>query len=119
MHAAAENLPSGNAQFDVAFSVYMFHELPTKAREDVAAELARVVKPGGIFVLADSVQMGDRPRQDANLDNFGSLNEPFYRTYIRHKLCDLFDRVGFDPVAKELASQTKILTFRRRSSLQE
>ena len=38
--------------------VYLFHELPPEARRAAAAEMARVLKPGGIVVLTDSVQVG-------------------------------------------------------------
>jgi hypothetical protein len=45
----------------------------------VLCPCCRVVKPGGLVVLTDSVQMGDRPVWDKTLGNFGNLNEPHYR----------------------------------------
>jgi hypothetical protein len=39
----------------------------------------RLVKPGGLVVLTDSVQLGDRSAWDKTLGNFGNLNEPHYR----------------------------------------
>ena len=36
--------------------VYLFHELPAGVRRAVAAEMARVLRPGGLVVLVDSVQ---------------------------------------------------------------
>lgn len=44
--------------------IYLFHELPPDVRTKVAQELARVVKPGGMVVVTDSAQMGDRPLWD-------------------------------------------------------
>ena len=41
--------------------VYLFHELPEAVRRRAAAEFARVLRPGGLVVFADSVQLGDRP----------------------------------------------------------
>jgi hypothetical protein len=38
-----------------------------------------VLKPGGLMVLTDSVQLGDRPEWDNNLGAFGNFNEPHYR----------------------------------------
>ena len=35
-----------------------------------------------MLILTDSIQLGDRPRQDAGLVMFEEFNEPFYRTYI-------------------------------------
>lgn len=58
--------------------MYLFHELPLEAQHAAAAEMARVVKPGGIVVLTDSVQRGDRDSY-TQLGNFGdfqvSVNE--------------------------------------------
>ena len=62
--------------------MYLFHELPPKIRRAAAAEMARVLRPGGVLVISDSIQLGDRERLDANLGRFGDFNEPFYRTYI-------------------------------------
>ena len=36
--------------------MYLFHELPGSVRRAVAAEMARVLRPGGLVVLVDSVQ---------------------------------------------------------------
>lgn len=74
---------------------YLFHELPPAVRRAAAAEMARVLRPGGLLVLTDSIQLGDRPALDANLGRFGDFNEPYYRSYIsedfgapaRHRLC--------------------------------
>ena len=60
--------------------VCLFHELPHSARAAAAAEMARVVAPGGVVVLTDSIQKGDRVPLDATLGNFQYLNEPHYPT---------------------------------------
>ena len=44
--------------------IYLFHELPPEVRGQVAKEMARVVKPGGMVVVTDSAQLGDRPVWD-------------------------------------------------------
>ena len=55
---------------------------PPTIRRATVAEMARVLKPGGVAIVTDSIQLGDRERLDANLGRFGDFNEPFYRTYI-------------------------------------
>ena len=59
--------------------MYLFHELPEAVRRRAVSEFARVLRPGGLLVLTDSVQLGDRPGLERNLDVFGNFNEPYYR----------------------------------------
>ena len=66
--------------------VYLFHELPAESRRKAAAEMARVLKPGGVLVLTDSVQFGDRPSWDSMLGAFSKFNEPYYMSYISEDL---------------------------------
>src|SRR5262245_38244819 len=79
----AEHLPYADATFDVVTSVYLFHELPRNARRNVVAEMARVVKPGGLIVLEDSAQLADSPALESALRGFSNdFHEPFYDDYL-------------------------------------
>jgi ubiquinone/menaquinone biosynthesis C-methylase UbiE len=112
---AAEALPLPDAAFDLATAVYLFHELPPRLRPRVAAEIARVLRPGGLFVLVDSLQLGDVPDYDALLEHFPeSLHEPYYAGYIRLDLPGLFAPAGLRPEMVKLAYFSKIVAFRRR-----
>ncbi len=62
--------------------MYLFHELPPEVRRAAAAEMARVLRPGGLLVFTDSIQLGDREQLDPNLGRFGDFNEPYYLSYI-------------------------------------
>jgi ubiquinone/menaquinone biosynthesis C-methylase UbiE len=115
----AEDLDIPSESMDVVYSVYLFHELPAESQEKAAAEMARVLKPGGMVVLTDSVQLGDRPSMDATLGNFGDFNEPFYRDYIERDLGALFESVGLVCDWKALNSTTKSLSFIKPSAEDE
>jgi ubiquinone/menaquinone biosynthesis C-methylase UbiE len=108
-------MPFPDESFDAVTCVYLFHELPPEVRKKVAREAARVLKPGGVFILADSIQLGDRPRVDANLGRFGDFNEPYYRSWLREDTVELFGAqgAGLEPWTKELCSSTKVLSFRK------
>ena len=71
VHAQAESMPFPDGSFDAVTCVYLLHELPPAARRAMAAEVGRVLKPGGVLVVADSIQLGDRPRLDPHLGRFG------------------------------------------------
>jgi ubiquinone/menaquinone biosynthesis C-methylase UbiE len=114
IEANAEQMPIKDSQYDVASCVFLFHELPRQIRLRVARELARVLKPGGLLVFVDSIQLGDQPDFDGSLKFFPvNYYEPYYTDYIEHDLNALFTDVGLMPIATEFAFYSKILTFRK------
>lgn len=68
MQCAVENVPLPDGSLDAVLCMYAFHEMPEEARSAAAAEMLRLLKPGGLVVLTDSVQLGDRPQ--VRLDRF-------------------------------------------------
>ncbi|HVY84517.1 MAG TPA: methyltransferase domain-containing protein [Caulobacterales bacterium] len=112
---AAEHTPFDEASFDAATVVYLFHELPPRVRRDVAREAARIVKPGGVLVLADSIQTGDATDLDRMLEYFPvGFHEPYFGSYLNEDLVALFGEAGFDHEETERAFLTKVMRFRRR-----
>ncbi len=114
VHDAAEAMPLSDNRFDVVVSIYLFHELPPRVRPQVIAEIARVLKPGGLFVLADSVQFGDYPELDGLLEYFPhGFHEPYYASYLSWDLGAALSGAGFAPERRQLAFLTKVTTWRR------
>lgn len=112
---AVEQAPFEAASFDAATCVYLFHELPPRVRRAAAAEIARLIKPGGVLVLADSIQTGDTPDMDRMLEYFPiGFHEPYYSSYLKEDLPALFGEAGFDLEETDLSFLTKTLRFRRR-----
>lgn len=117
LQAMAENLPMADSSVDVVFAVYLFHELPESQRRAVITEAARVLRPGGLFVITDSIQVGDRPSRDETLNSFTKLNEPYYTSYISDDLgAAAVNTNKFIPLQKELSSVSKMLSFLRKRS---
>ncbi|MEQ9506253.1 MAG: class I SAM-dependent methyltransferase [Hyphomonas sp.] len=114
IHDAAEAMMLGDAGMDIAVSIFLFHELPEEAREQVLAEIFRVLKPGGVFILADSVQFGDYPEMDGLLEYFPhGFHEPYYKGYLDWDLSKSVESQGFVKERETLAFLTKVTIWRR------
>jgi len=113
VEAAAEAMPLAAAQFDVVTCLYLFHELPPRVRRAVAAEIRRVLKPGGTLIFVDSLQTGDTPDYDALLTYFPlAFHEPYYLSYLAESLDEFFSP-GFTPTERMLAYFSKVVAYRR------
>lgn len=111
---AVEQAPFEDAGFDAATCVYLFHELPPRVRRDAAREIARVLKPGGVFVLADSIQSGDHPDLDRMLEYFPvGFHEPYFSSYLKEDLAALFADAGLVLEETQHAFLTKVMRFRK------
>lgn len=114
VRANVESLPFEDGSLDIASSVYLFHELPPKVRRTAIDEIARVLKPGGTFVLVDSIQLGDRPELNALLELFPmGFHEPYYMSYAQEDLGALFGAAGLEIGQTRLAFLTKAVAFRK------
>jgi len=58
VEAPAQELPFADASFDAVLSRLAIHHLPSDARSGVAAEVFRVLAPGGRVVIADLASHG-------------------------------------------------------------
>jgi len=93
----AASLEFGEAQFDAVYSVFLFHELPMPVREQVLAETLRVLRPGGLISLVDSLQTGDDPELDWALEFFPrEFHEPYYANYSANPMESLMTDAGFE-----------------------
>ena len=109
-----ENLPFNDASFDHVVSQFghMFGPRPVIT----VSEMLRVLKPGGLFILADSAQFGDYPALDGLLEYFPhGFHEPYYKNYLSWNANSVCEAAGLLPETRSLAFLTKISTFRRIS----
>jgi ubiquinone/menaquinone biosynthesis C-methylase UbiE len=113
IEANAEHLPLAESSVDIITCIYLMHELPHRARRAVAAECARVLKPGGRLILVDSLQTGDEPDYDAMLEWFPvAFHEPYYASYLREDLAQLVGPT-FQKLDEIPAYLSKIQSYRR------
>jgi len=93
----AEELPFENDSFQCISCVYLFHEF------------LRVLEPGGILVLADSIQISDSPDFTSVMESFyKSFHEPFYCDYIKEDIDSKIEEVGFKDVKSNSFFMTKV-----------
>jgi ubiquinone/menaquinone biosynthesis C-methylase UbiE len=94
-----EELPYVDNYFHAITCVFLFHELPAPARQKAIEECYRVLKPGGTFILCDSIQVSDSPDMQPLMDGFHELfHEPYYRSYMEDNLVDRMHQAGFGSV---------------------
>lgn len=112
--ANAEQIPHKTASQDLVTSIFLFHELPPKIRVKVAAEIARVLKPGGKFIFVDSLQTGDKPSYDGILELFHTgFYEPYFSTYLNEDFEDIFAKYGLRKIDNSRAFLSKVLVFEK------
>ena len=102
LQANAEELPYLDNYFHGVTSVFLFHELPAVARQRVIEECFRITKPGGVFIICDSIQKLDFPEFEAMMENFPAMfHEPYYRHYVGDNLSDRLSSAGFENIRTE------------------
>ena len=110
VEGAAERLPFEDGSFSAVTNIYLFHELPRRVRAEVAREMARVLRPGGLLVFVDSLQRGDEPGFDGLLDLFpAAYHEPYYADYVRQNVGDLFVQAGLQRIDQGRAHMSKVI----------
>lgn len=110
----AEAMPFSDGFFDAAVNVYLMHELPSDVRSKVLGDIARVLKPGATFVLADSVQASEAPTLARFLANFPEqFHEPYFKGYQRDDLEGRMRDAGFEVLERKQHFLTTVITARR------
>lgn len=102
VQANAEELPYLDRYFHAVTCVYLFHELPAPVRQNVINEAFRVIAPGGVFVVCDSIQLSDAPELAPLMEGFADMfHEPYYRNYTVDDMEARLQNAGFTDIAIE------------------
>lgn len=114
VEAAVETAALPAETYDIATCIYLFHELPAGLHAAAASAIAAMLKPGGLFVFLDSLQIGDRPEYDALLESFPfAFHEPYYADYLRQDLAGLFSAAGLTVEQVDLAYLSRVMMLRK------
>ena len=88
----AEALPFPNAHFDAVLNTVMLHHLPGKTRKQCAAEIKRVLKPGGRVLVVDFEGFSNQKR---------TFLSHFHRPHghvSRSDIINLLSKAGLNPI---------------------
>jgi ubiquinone/menaquinone biosynthesis C-methylase UbiE len=110
IQANAEDMPYKDEFFHAISCVFLLHELPPQARQNVIDQCFRVIKPGGTLVICDSIQEDDSPELAPLMRNFSDVfHEPYYRHYTTDNLGDRLQKSGFINVTTQVHYMSKYL----------
>lgn len=91
--AAIEKLPFENSFFDKAYATLMVHHLPPHVKREAFAEIARVLKPGGSFLIVDWGRPGNWL---AKIIFSPSGRDEAVQPHIRGEIPDMVKNAGFE-----------------------
>jgi SAM-dependent methyltransferase len=109
-----EKAPFAEGTFQGVSCVFLMHELPGEARQNVINDCFRILEAGGVITLADSVQLADSPQFSTVMENFRRVfHEPYYRDYISDDIEARLKAAGFEAVVAESHFMTRVWTARK------
>lgn len=105
----AEALPFADGSFQAVTCVFLLHELPAEARQNVINACFKVLEPGGVLLLADSIQLADSPQFAAAMENFRRVfHEPYYRDYVGDDIEARLQQAGFEAITAQTHFMTRV-----------
>jgi ubiquinone/menaquinone biosynthesis C-methylase UbiE len=109
-----EDIPFKDENFDLVVSSFLFHELPLEIRHQVVKESSRVLKPGGLMVIVDSLQIDDDPSLNWALESFPKdFHEPFYKNYVQNPLQQIATQEGLKVLREATGFLSKSLVAQK------
>jgi SAM-dependent methyltransferase len=98
-HAEHTGLPDASA--DLVVAIWLFHELPRKARAAVVREALRILRPGGVFAIMESppfkaLREHYSPLSAFLLDSTGRrMSDPYIPEFFASDRVAMFQEGGF------------------------
>jgi len=114
--ANAESLGGPDGVYDAVTCSFLMHEMPKDARRRVVKELFRVLEPGGVLMLEDSMQRMDPSGSELSvfLDWFPvAYHEPYFKGYVDDDLSVVLEEAGFRIEATEHPLFAKVLVAKK------
>jgi ubiquinone/menaquinone biosynthesis C-methylase UbiE len=97
----AEELDYADGSFDIVTGLLLMHELPEDAIRNVAREALRVLKPDGVYIIADHVPIGPETTLFQAFHRWWDTHhngEPYVDGFVKLDLMELLKDAGFEQV---------------------
>ncbi len=100
----AEDTRLPDSSVDLVVAVWLFHEIPRKARDATVREALRILRPGGVFAIMESPPFRDlresySPLSAFLLDSTGRrMSDPYIPEFFQSDRVEMFERGGFTSV---------------------
>lgn len=122
-------LPFPDDFFNKVFSIAVFHHFPKEYAEQMAKELYRIVRPGGIVIITvwnlwQRKKIGYIIRSLFNLnfknihipfkDNRGNVFYRYHRAYTKSELGNIFKKAGFSIEKVDIINKKNILLIAKK-----
>jgi ubiquinone/menaquinone biosynthesis C-methylase UbiE len=106
----------GSSSVDVAFSSFVWHEVPPGETRTALAEIARVLRKGGYLLWIDAVQDCDGEENVFVLDHFPkTFHEPYFPEYRRGDHAAAVRALGFEVVHQQTLFFSKVVIARKQA----
>lgn len=103
----AEHTGLPSESFDLVVAIFLFHEMPRKARDQTVREAYRLLRPGGVFAIMESppfdVLINEySPLSAFLLDSTGRrMDDPYIPEFFKENRVEMMKRGGFE-VARDV-----------------
>lgn len=104
VQARAEHTPFEDNSVDLVAAIWLFHEINSRAMDEICAEAHRILKPGGVFAIMESppfkvLSEQFHPLSEFLLDSTGRrMEDPFIPLFFSIDRPKMFEKAGFKNV---------------------
>lgn len=97
----AEDTRFEPGSFDLIVAIFLFHELPRRARDATVREAHRLLRPGGVFAIMESPPFDVLTEQYSPLSAFlldstgRRMDDPYIPEFFQEDRVEMFRRNGF------------------------
>lgn len=107
------DLPFKGERFDAVLSCFLFHELPLDIRRRSIQEAYRVLHPGGVFGVVDTLQYDDSKELNWAFQLFQNIEDLTFDNYLKNSLEGMLKNQNFQDLSVERGFVSKSILCKK------